>query len=58
MKNPLGQARNVVGLAGHLGRGIGRVTTEAVVGGRAGLPRTVDGIDAALLSNVLGGAVR
>ena len=58
MKNAVGQARNVVGLAGHLGRGIGRVATEAVVGGRAGLPRTVEAIDAALLSKVMGTTVR
>ena len=58
MKNPVGQARNVVGLAGHLGRGIGRVAAEAVVGRRAGLPRTVEVIDAALLSKVMGSTVR
>jgi hypothetical protein len=57
MKRAVGQARNVVGLAGHLGRGIGRVTTDAVVGGRAGLPRTVEAIDAALLSKVMGSTV-
>jgi len=57
MKNPVEQARNVVGLAGHLGRGIGRVATDAVVGGRAGLPRTAEAIDAALLSKVMGGTV-
>ena len=57
MKNPVEQARNVVGLAGHLGRGIGRVTTDAVVGGRAGLPRTAEAIDAALLSKVIGSTV-
>ena len=58
MRNAVGSARNVVGLAGHLGRGIGRVTTETVVGGRAGLPRTVEAIDAALLSKVMGNTVR
>jgi hypothetical protein len=58
MKNAVGQARNVVGLAGHLGRGIGRVATDAVVGGRAGLPRTAEAIDAALLSKVMGNTVR
>jgi hypothetical protein len=58
MKNAVAQARNVVGLAGHLGRGIGRVTTDAVLGGRAGLPRAVEAIDAALLSKVMGNTVR
>src|SRR5271163_1866405 len=58
MKNAIEQARNVVGLAGHLGRGIGRVTTDALVGGRAGLPRTVEAIDAAVLSQVVGASVR
>ena len=58
MKSTVGQAHNVVGLAGHLGRGIGRVATEAVLGGRAGLPRTVEAIDAALLSKVMGRTVR
>ena len=57
MKSAVGQTRDVIGLAGHLGRGIGRVTTDAVVGGRAGLPRTVDAIDAALLSKVIGSTV-
>jgi hypothetical protein len=58
MKNPVEQALNVVGLAGHLGRGVGRVTTEAVVRGRAGLPRTVEAIDASLLSKVMSSTVR
>ena len=53
MKNRVGQAFSIVGLAAHLGRGVGRVTADAVVGGRAGLPRTVDDIDAAALSRVM-----
>lgn len=57
MKNPVGQARSVVGLAAHLGRGIGRVTTDAVVGSRAGLPRRVEELDAAILSDVMGTSV-
>ncbi len=52
------RALSVIGLAGHLGRGIGRVTTDAIVAGRAGLPRTVRDIDAAVLSNVMGREVR
>jgi len=58
MKSAVGQARNVVGLAAHLGRGIGRVTTDVVLGGRAGLPRAVEAIDAELLSKIMGGTVR
>jgi Ser/Thr protein kinase RdoA (MazF antagonist) len=58
MKNPVGQAFTVIGLAAHLGRGIGRVAADAVVGGRLGLPRTVEDIDAAVLSNIMGTTVR
>lgn len=58
MKSAVGQAFSIVGLAAHLGRGVGRVTTDAVVGGRLGLPRTVDDIDARVLSRVMGTAVR
>jgi Ser/Thr protein kinase RdoA (MazF antagonist) len=58
MKNPVEQAFSIVGLAAHLGRGVGRVTTDAVVGGRLGLPRTVEDIDAGVLSKVMGTAVR
>jgi len=57
MKNPVGPAFSIVGLTAHLARGVGRVTTDAVVGGRAGLPRTVEDIDAAVLSKVMGTAV-
>jgi hypothetical protein len=58
MNNPVGQAFSLIGLAGHLARGVGRVTTDAVVGGRLGLPRTVEDIDAAALSRVMGTTVR
>ena len=58
MKNPVEQAFSVVGLAAHLGRGIGRVTTDALVGDRLGLPRIVEEIDAAVLSKVMGTTVR
>jgi hypothetical protein len=57
MENPVGQALSVIGLAGHLGRGIGRVASDAVIGRRAGLPRSVDDIDAAVLSDIMGGTV-
>jgi hypothetical protein len=36
MKNPVGQAFTVMRLAAHLGRGVGRAATDAVVGGRLG----------------------
>lgn len=58
MKTPVGQAFSILGLAAHLGRGAGRVATDAVVGGRFGLPRTVEGIDPATLSRVMGTTVR
>jgi hypothetical protein len=58
MANPVAQALSVAGLATHLGRGIGRVTTDAIVGSRAGLPRTVADLDAPTLSKVLGRTVR
>lgn len=58
MKNLAGQALSIAGLAAHLGHGVRRVTTDAVVGGRLGLPRTVEDIDAGVLSKVLGTTVR
>lgn len=58
MTNRFDQALSVVGLAGHLGRGFGRVTTDAIVGNWAGLPRTIDDIDAPVLSKVIGRRVR
>jgi Ser/Thr protein kinase RdoA (MazF antagonist) len=58
MKNPVKQAYSVVGLAAHLGRGVGRVATDAVVGDRLGLPRTIEDISPAVLSKVMGTTVR
>lgn len=58
MKNPVGQAFSFLVLAAHLGRGAGRVSVDAVLGGRFGLPRTVDEIDPAVLSRVMGTTVR
>ncbi|MEE2854024.1 MAG: phosphotransferase [Actinomycetota bacterium] len=58
MKTPLAQAFSILGLAAHLGRGAGRVATDAAIGGRFGLPRTVDGIDPTVLSRVMGTTVR
>jgi Ser/Thr protein kinase RdoA (MazF antagonist) len=58
MKNPVGQTFTLIGLAAHLGRGLGRVATDAVVGGRVGLPRTIADVDAVALSKVMGTEVR
>ncbi|WP_197518434.1 phosphotransferase [Mycobacterium sp. E3198] len=58
MKNLAGQALSIAGLAAHLGHGVRRVATDAVVGGHLGLPRSVEDIDAGVLSKVLGTAVR
>ncbi|BAX93014.1 phosphotransferase [Mycobacterium shigaense] len=58
MTNPIEHAVSVLGLAGHLGRGVRRVTADALVGNRAGLPRSVGDIDAAVLSTVMGRTVR
>jgi hypothetical protein len=57
MKSPVGQVISAIGLAAHLGRGVGRVATDMVVGNRAGLPRTVEELDAAVLSGVMGSIV-
>ncbi|MBW0016104.1 MAG: phosphotransferase [Mycobacterium sp.] len=57
MKNPVGQACSVIGLAAHLGCGVGRVSIDAVLGGWAGLPRTVDQLDPGVLSKVMGTTV-
>ncbi len=58
MKSVAEQAISILGLGAHLGRGVGRVATDAVVGGRVGLPRTIGDIDAAVLSRVMGTTVR
>src|SRR5205807_1534070 len=58
MKDAVGQAFSMMGLAAHLGRGVGRVTTDAVVGSRLGLPRTVDDVDASVLSRIMGRTIR
>ncbi|MBX9981882.1 MAG: phosphotransferase, partial [Mycobacterium gordonae] len=54
MKIALRQARSAVGLATHLGRGVGRVAADALVGRRAGLPRSVAGLSETVLSAVMG----
>ena len=44
----------IVGLASHLGRGVQRIVTDAAIGRVRSLPRTVDDLDAAYLSHVMG----
>jgi hypothetical protein len=44
---------SAVGLAAHLGRGMQRVATDAVVGRLRSLPRTVEDLDAAFLSRIM-----
>lgn len=58
MKNLAEQAFSLVGLVAHLGQGVRRVTADAVVGPRLGLPRTVADIDAGVLSKLMGTTVR
>jgi hypothetical protein len=54
MKSAVEQAFCIAGLAAHLGCGAGRLVADAIVGGRAGLPRAVGDIDGAVLSDVMG----
>ena len=44
----------VLGLAAHLGRGMQRVATDAVIGRLRSLPRTVGDLDARALSEIIG----
>lgn len=48
------QATPVLGLAAHLGRGVQRIATDAVIGRARSLPRTVSALDAAALSRIMG----
>jgi hypothetical protein len=54
MGRPLLQARSALGLVGHLGRGVQRVATDAVLGSRLGAPRAVEDLDAATLTKIIG----
>ncbi len=47
----------IAGLAAHLGRGVQRIATDLVVGRARSLPRTIDGLDAAFLSQIMGATV-
>ncbi|MDT5308778.1 MAG: hypothetical protein QOE48_4463, partial [Mycobacterium sp.] len=44
----------VLGLAAHLGRGLQRVATDAVVGRLRSLPRSINELDAQALSTIMG----
>ena len=44
----------IVGLASHLGRGVQRIATDAVVGRVRSLPRTIGDLDAKALSQIMG----
>jgi hypothetical protein len=44
----------VVGLASHLGRGVQRIATDAIVGRVRSMPRTVADLDANALSKIMG----
>jgi len=45
------------GLASHLGRGVQRIATDAIVGRVRSLPRTVEDLDAKSLSQIMGRTV-
>jgi len=47
----------IVGLASHLGRGVQRIATDAIVGRVRSLPRTVDDLDAKSVSQIMGRTV-
>ncbi|VEG53692.1 phosphotransferase family protein [Mycolicibacterium aurum] len=47
----------VAGLASHLGRGLGRIGADTLVGRLRSFPRTIDDLDAATLSSLIGATV-
>ncbi|TFV56492.1 DUF1679 domain-containing protein [Mycobacterium sp. PS03-16] len=49
--------RDAAGLAGHLGRGAGRIATDAVIGDRRRFPRAATDLDPALLTRLMGRTV-
>ena len=53
----MNRVSSAVGLATHLGRGIQRIATDAVVGRLRSLPRTIADLDAAYLTGLLGRSV-
>src|SRR6476660_1934724 len=52
-----GRDTPIVGLASHLGRGVQRIATDAVVGRVRSLPRTIGDLDAKALSQIMGRTV-
>ena len=54
MGNPTSRVVPVLGLTAHLGRGMQRVATDAVIGRMRSLPRTVSELDAPALSKIMG----
>jgi hypothetical protein len=54
MADPTSRVIPVLGLAAHLGRGMQRVATDAVIGRMRSLPRTISGLDAPSLSTIMG----
>ena len=51
------RVRPALSVAAHLGRGVQRVATDAVVGRQRSIPRTIEGLDAAYLSQLMGHTV-
>jgi 4-hydroxybenzoate polyprenyltransferase len=48
---------SIVGLASHLGRGVQRIATDAILGRVRSLPRTIGDLDATALSQIMGRTV-
>ena len=57
MKTRFAAAYSYAGLAAHLGRGALRGITDAIVGSRAGLPRSAADLETGTLSTVMGATV-
>jgi Phosphotransferase enzyme family len=51
------QVSPILGLASHLGRGVQRIATDALVGRIRSLPRSIGDLDAAYLSQIMGRTV-
>jgi hypothetical protein len=54
MAYPTNRVVPVLGLAAHLGRGMQRVATDAVIGRMRSLPRTISELHARSLSEIMG----
>jgi hypothetical protein len=48
------RAAPIIGLASHLGRGVQRIATDAIVDRVRSLPRTIGDLDATGLSQIMG----